>query len=62
MVQKQHRDKDETMTERFVIPVPADLAEAIRDYWHEQKLDSKSEAVRMLIRMGLAAAGKKLPR
>ena len=50
------QNPDEHMVERIVIPVPADLSEAIKDYWHDNRLNSRSEAVRKLIRLGLEAA------
>jgi hypothetical protein len=29
------------------------MADEIKDYWHDQRLDSKSEAIRELIKEGL---------
>jgi hypothetical protein len=45
--------EDEPMTERLILPIGDELSEQIKEYWHEQRLNSKSEAVRQLIRTGL---------
>jgi metal-responsive CopG/Arc/MetJ family transcriptional regulator len=52
------KHKDEPIVERIVVPVTAELSEAIKDFWHERRLNSKSEAVRHLIRVGLDAEKK----
>jgi hypothetical protein len=38
--------------------LPADLAEAILDYWHKQRLPSRSAAVRELLLYALEKQGK----
>lgn len=53
------KDDDEQMTERIIIPVTPTMSEAIKDFWHEHRLNSKSEAVRHLIQAGLLAEAKK---
>jgi Arc/MetJ-type ribon-helix-helix transcriptional regulator len=50
---------EEHMTERIIIPVTPSMAEEIKEYWHARRLNSKSEAVRMLIRVGLDTEGKR---
>jgi metal-responsive CopG/Arc/MetJ family transcriptional regulator len=60
MGKDQERSTDEEhMTERIIIPVTPSMAEEIKEYWHARRLNSKSEAVRMLIRSGLDAEAKK---
>lgn len=51
-------DTDEKLTERVIVPMSPTMVEAIRDYWHDNRLDSKSEAVRQLVAAGLAAKRK----
>jgi len=36
-------------TERVIVPVPLSLLDEIKEYWHEHRLTSKSEAIRQLI-------------
>lgn len=46
------------MTERIIIPVTPTMLDSIKDHWHAQRLNSKSEAVRHLIELGLETAAK----
>jgi metal-responsive CopG/Arc/MetJ family transcriptional regulator len=43
--------EEEPMVERIVVPLTADLSEALETYWHERRYRSKSEAVRHLLRI-----------
>jgi metal-responsive CopG/Arc/MetJ family transcriptional regulator len=52
----------EPMVERIIVPVTAQLSEDIKEFWHERRLNSKSEAIRLLIRAGLEAEKKAHPR
>lgn len=56
---QDQKSDDEHMTERIIIPVTPSMAEEIKEYWHARRLNSKSEAVRMLIRVGLDTETKK---
>lgn len=51
-------DPVDKLTERVIVPMTKDMVEAIKDFWHDNRLDSKSEAVRQLIEAGLAAKRK----
>ena len=53
------KDPDEHMTERIIIPVTPTMLEEIKEYWHERRLNSKSEAIRRLIEVGLETERKK---
>jgi metal-responsive CopG/Arc/MetJ family transcriptional regulator len=48
----------ETNSERIITPMPPSLVKAIDDFRYEQRIPSRSEAVRRLIGLGLEAAGK----
>jgi hypothetical protein len=43
------------MTDRIIIPVTPTMTEQISEFWHKRRMKSKSEAVRHLIEVGLAA-------
>jgi len=43
-----------TLTERMIFPVTPDVVAEIEDFWHERRLNSKSEAIRQLIEADLA--------
>lgn len=49
---------DIRLTERVLVPMSKDMVEAIKDYWHANRLDSKSVAVRELIEVGLQAKSR----
>lgn len=49
---------DIRLTERVLVPMSKDMVEAIKDYWHANRLDSKSAAVRELIEVGLQAKSR----
>jgi hypothetical protein len=51
--------EEEALTERIIIPVSKTMEGEIKDYWHERRLNSKSEAVRHLIQAGLEAERKR---
>jgi hypothetical protein len=53
------RREDEMKTERVIVPVPLSMLDDIKEYWHEHRLNSKSEAIRRLIEAGLKAEGRK---
>jgi metal-responsive CopG/Arc/MetJ family transcriptional regulator len=38
---------------RLITPIPAELVEAIDEYWHENRLRNRSEAVRQLLAIAL---------
>lgn len=59
MSKDQDPERDETMTERIIIPVTPSMAEEIKDFWHDRRLNSKSEAIRLLIRTGLDTEKRK---
>lgn len=48
------------MTERIIIPVKPAMSDAIKEYWHTERLNSKSEALRRLIQIGLDVEQKRL--
>jgi hypothetical protein len=50
-------DDQEKLTERIVVPATRSLVDRIDEYWHANRLKSKSEAVRRLIEVGLDATG-----
>ena len=45
--------------ERVTVSLPKELAARIVDYWHDHRLKSQSETVRVLVEAGLEAAGKR---
>jgi hypothetical protein len=45
---------DEPMDERLIFPVTKSMAEEIKDYWHDRRLNSRAEAIRELLERGLA--------
>lgn len=47
---------------RIIIPVAQSLLEAIDDFRFDNRLPSRSEAVRRLIELGLAAAKAQKPK
>ena len=47
--------KTQPLSERVIVPMSKALLGDIKDYWHERKLDSRSEAIRRLIQAGLEA-------
>ena len=50
---------DEHLTERVIVPISKTMLKDITDYRFEQRIESKSEAVRKLIEAGLKAEGKR---
>ncbi len=44
----------EPNSERIITPMPASLVEAIDDFRYEQRLPSRSEAIRQLLEFALA--------
>ena len=51
---------DELLTERVIFPVSKAMLQAITDYRFENRIDSKSEALRRLVEAGLKAESKRL--
>ena len=49
----------EQLSERIIVPVSKSMEESIKDFWHQRRLNSKSEAVRILIEAGLKAEAKR---
>lgn len=45
--------KPQTLTEKKLIAMSADMAMAIKDFRFKQRIDSESEAIRRLIQSGL---------
>lgn len=58
MTHKPQKPSDEPMDERIIIPMPKALVEEISEFRFSNRIESKSEAVRQLIRAGLEAARK----
>ena len=50
---------DEHLTERVIVPVSKSMLQDITNYRFEQRIESKSEAVRKLIEAGLKAGHKR---
>jgi metal-responsive CopG/Arc/MetJ family transcriptional regulator len=61
LAEAAHMDNgdDEQLTERIIIPVTKTMEAEIKEFWHERRLNSKSEAVRHLIAAGLSAERKR---
>lgn len=53
------QDNDELLTERLILPVTKSMAAEIKRYWHEHQLDSRAEAMRTLIQIGLDSDKKR---
>jgi Arc/MetJ-type ribon-helix-helix transcriptional regulator len=49
-------DQTEKFDERVIIPMQTSMVEAIKEYWHEHRFDSRSEAIRYLLEFALAKA------
>lgn len=49
------RTLNDGRTRRFVVMLTTEEAEAIREYQHEQRIVSMSEAARILIKQGMPA-------
>ena len=55
MSKKDEPDKrEEQLTERVIIPMAPSMVEAIQNYRFMHRLESRAEAVRKLIEIGLA--------
>ena len=60
IAKEQHADdEDDTLKVRMIFPVTEETAEEIKNYWHDQRLNSKSAAIRALVQSGLDAWRKK---
>jgi hypothetical protein len=46
--------KNETKDVELKVRIPKDLMTRIKDFWHEQKLDCRKEAVVILLEQGLS--------
>lgn len=46
---------DKKKNTQLLITIPQDLLADIENYWHDEKLINRSEAIRDLLRKGLAA-------
>lgn len=44
-------DKDKNS--QILVTFPNDMIEAIEDYWHDNKLKNRNEAIRSLVAIGL---------
>jgi hypothetical protein len=44
-----------------LVPLTAELAERIKTFRHEQRINSENEAIRQLLELGLKAAGASKP-
>jgi metal-responsive CopG/Arc/MetJ family transcriptional regulator len=56
------RPKPEIESERVIIPLPKPLIEEIDDYRFAERIPSRSEAVRQLLREGLKAVAARKKR
>jgi hypothetical protein len=59
---KDTEDDDGLLTERIIIPISKAMAEEISNYRFDNRINSKADAVRRLIEIGLRAEGKKAKR
>jgi hypothetical protein len=60
MVKPEQVDEDDAhLNIRMIFPVTETMEEQIKDYWHDQRLNSKSAALRALVQSGLDAWAKK---
>lgn len=48
----------EETTKSVITPMPVALVQAIDDYRFTQRIQSRAEAIRQLIKLGLEAAGQ----
>jgi hypothetical protein len=47
---------EETLTKRVIIPMTTAMVEAVHDYRFMHRLESRAEAIRRLIEIGLEAS------
>jgi hypothetical protein len=59
MAQKQQQQQDDQLTERIIFPASKELVQQIADYRFENRIESRSEAIRRLIEAGLKAESKR---
>ncbi|WP_214797666.1 ribbon-helix-helix domain-containing protein [Exiguobacterium sp. s5] len=52
---------DKTKNSQILITLPNEMVERIESYWHDQKLKSRSEAIRTLIENALDEQQKERP-
>lgn len=50
---------DKTKNKQVLITLPIELVEEIENYWHNQELPNRNEAIRELIRHGLKIESNK---
>lgn len=43
------------LNKQFLLTVPNEMADQINDFWHEERLDNRNDAIRELIKLGLEA-------
>lgn len=53
---------DKTKNAQLLVTIPQDLLEEIESYWHNKKISNRSEAIRELLRKGLAASEEGNPK
>jgi hypothetical protein len=53
---QHHAPMSEPNSERIITPMPKSLVSAIDDYRFGNRVESRAEAIRQLIRLGLSAA------
>jgi metal-responsive CopG/Arc/MetJ family transcriptional regulator len=46
---------------RVILPMPRELLQAVDDFRFDNRIDSRAEAIRQLLRRGLDAAAKEAP-
>jgi metal-responsive CopG/Arc/MetJ family transcriptional regulator len=50
-----------TTIPRFLVHLPKDVQEAVEDFRFSRRMESRSAAIRELIKLGLASAAKQQP-
>ena len=48
------------LNKQFLLTVPNEMADQINNFWHEERLDNRNDAIRELIKLGLEAHNKKV--
>jgi hypothetical protein len=51
------KSREQIFPVKKLVPLPADLAERIKTFRHDQRINSENEAIRQLLELGLKAAG-----
>jgi metal-responsive CopG/Arc/MetJ family transcriptional regulator len=50
-----------TTIPRFLVHLPTDVQEAVEDFRFSRRMESRSAAIRELIKLGLEVADKRMP-